>query len=172
MLFIQCINLGCINKARLFRGFSNHAGRWTIHSIEKNWRAKKKKKVLKFAYKLTYLSICCITVIMSKYTKGWINWNVLERAAIIIAFHTTLYSSPDLPTMVTTCHGLNFHEVQRWLLCFCAFHHHSSSTGYLPVRQAVQWPSFLLALLLVLICSFSYDSISLWTAVNRPSTDR
>ena len=45
----------------------------------------------------------------------------------------------------------------------------SSSTGYFPVRQAVQWPTLLLELLELILCM---EAIPSWTADTRPSTDR
>ena len=58
---------------------------------------------------------------------------------------------------------------RRWG-CF----YHSSSTGYFPVRQAVQWPTLLESLLVEQIISpFSCsEATPPWTADSRPSTVR
>lgn len=159
---------------------STHSARWTKVIQQPRWKIagpKKKKKVLEFAYAVTSWNICCITGII-RQTKMFkrLNefkcpWERVEtlffKHETLVTIHTTLYSRSNLSTVGTTRHRMQC----RWLCCR-VFHHHSSSMGYLPVRQAVQWPIFLLALLLELFCSFSYDWIPLWTAVTRPSTDR
>lgn len=66
------------------------------------------------------------------------------------------------------CGSCNYERSWRWSTSY-----HSSSTGYFPVRQAVQWPTLLLDLLLELITlSFRMELTPSWTADTRPSTDR
>lgn len=57
------------------------------------------------------------------------------------------------------------------LLCLHTSYH-SSSTGYFPVRQAVQWPLRLLVVLELMTLSFRIEPIPSCTADTRPSTVR
>lgn len=65
-------------------------------------------------------------------------------------------SVPTLPLVTSRC-----------------WRYHSSSTGYFPVRQAVQWPTLTPELFMELILSsFWRDAIPFWTADTSPSTVR
>ncbi len=85
------------------------------------------------------------------------------------------WSSNSLSSLLRT-----FRSVNPQCCCCnfsCSWHrfnsYQSSSTGYLPVRQAVQWPTLLLDLLLELITlSFWWEVIPCWTADTKPSTVR